>query len=39
MTPEMRDAHDLQIKIKELQSAAAEHEDILQKLDKDVAKR
>lgn len=39
MTPEMCDAHDLQIKIKELQSAAAEHEDILQKLDKDVAKR
>ena len=39
MTPEMRDAHNLQIKIKELQSAAAEHEDILQKLDKDVAKR
>lgn len=39
MTPEMRDAHDLQIKIKGLQSAAAEHEDILQKLDKDVAKR
>ena len=39
MTPEMRDAHDLQIKIKELQSAVAEHEDILQKLDKDVAKR
>ena len=39
MTSEMRDAHDLQIKIKELQSAAAEHEDILQKLDKDVAKR
>ena len=39
MTPEMRDAHDLQIKIKELQSAAAEYEDILQKLDKDVAKR
>lgn len=39
MTPEMRDAHDLQVKIKELQSAAAKHEDILQKLDKDVAKR
>lgn len=39
MTPEMRDAHDLQIKIKELQSAAAEHEDTLQKLEKDVAKR
>lgn len=39
MTPEMRDAHDLQIKIKELQSAAAEHEDTLQELEKDVAKR
>lgn len=39
MTPEMRDAHDLQIKIKELQSTAAEHEDTLQKLEKDVAKR